>query len=140
MKRLNKITLILVAVMGIMISGCGGDIEKAPYVISEAINNKGNIVIEFDSPCMNENIYNTDKAFRECHENVWEKMRSDLIIKNLKGRRDCGDLPVKAEDCPPMDRLNGGYTFTLKTKFGTFKYNTGDESTRIDYYGYAPIK
>lgn len=141
MKRLNKITLILVAVMGIVISGCGGDIKKAPFV--ERINAYNHtrdekLKIIFASPCRYEN-FKTEKEFNKCVENVWVKMNNDLKVINLKGRRDCGKSPRKVKDCPPKNRLdNESYSFTLKTKFGTFKYDTSDKSTKTKY-GYAPI-
>lgn len=138
MKRLNKITLILVAVMGMAINGCGGDIKKAPYVRYIDIS-EDNISAMFASPCYNEKFYKTDEAISKCTDDIWEKMKNDLNVISLKGRRDCGKLPVKVEDCPPKDRKSMSYTLKLKTKFGTFKYNIGDESTYTEY-GYLPIK
>lgn len=138
MKRLNKITLILVAVMGIVISGCGGDIKKAPYV--EYVDIFGdNIGVRFITPCYNKKFYKTNEAIRKCTDDIWEKMKNDVKMIEIKGRRYCGDTPVKVKDCPPKDRKSISYTFKLKTKFGTFKYDTGDESTKIGYV-YAPIK
>ncbi len=139
MKRLNKITLILVAVMGIVISGCGSDMKKAPFVIS--VNTfRDNISVDLNSPCKNEKIYKTDESFRKCIDNIWGKIKGNWSVINLKGRRDCGKLPVKVKDCPPKDRMDReeSYSFTIKTKFGTFKYDTSDKSTKTKY-GYAPI-
>lgn len=138
MKRLNKITLILVAVMGMAISGCGGDIKKAPYVRYIDIS-KDNISVMIASPCYNEKFYKTDEAISKCTYDIWEKIKDNWSVINLKGRRDCGKSPIKVEDCPPKDRTSISYTLKLKTKFGTFKYNIGDESTYTQY-GYLPIK
>lgn len=139
MKRLNKITLILVAVMGMAISGCGGnDIKKAPYVSIHAKYAGDNIRVSI-YPCKNEKIYKTDEAFRKCIDK-WGKIKDNGSVINLKGRRDCGKLPVKAKDCPPKDRMDDeSYSFTLKTKFGTFKYDTSDKSTKTKNGYYAPI-
>lgn len=139
MKRLNKITLILVAVMGMAINGCGGDIKKAPYV--EYVDISGdNIGVRFASPCYNEKFYKTDEAISKCTDDIWEKMKNNVKMIEIKGRRYCGDAPVKVKDCPPKDRNSFlSYTFKLKTKFGTFKYDTSDKSTKTEY-GYAPIK
>lgn len=151
MKRLNKITLILVAVMGIMISGCGSDMKKAPFVSIIVDENEISLYYHYE-PTNFKTWEEYDKEVDEWYVNT-KKNPPKLI--SLKGRRDCSKLPVKwnntyyittiksIKDCPPKDRLNNkSYEFTIKTNYGTFKYDTSDKSTKSTKtkYGYLPIK
>lgn len=149
MKRLNKITLILVAVMGIVISGCGGDdINKAPFVVFEG-NDGGYIKIVLSN--------NLDMPEKESEE-IYKKLKVKKIT--LLGRKEC-PLQDKSEkssdglkvymyqtktiDCPPKDILKKTYEMTLKTNYGTFLYDTGKEKTSMRLWGsnapltYRPI-
>lgn len=155
MKRLNKITLILVAVMGIVISGCGGDIKKAPFV--QIIARSNYIAINLIEPCDNTDFYKTNKAIEKCFaEWDWDKMKKTKLVK-LKGRRDCSNLSIKyyaddnyfkiepSKDCPPKNRLNDkSYELTIKTNYGTFRYDTNNKKSewkiRSGSVVYAPIK
>ena len=146
MKRLNKITLILVAVMGMAISGCGGDIKKAPLVKIKPYSDY--ILIDLREPCFNTDFYKTNEAIEKCFAE-WEKMKKAKLVK-LKGRRDCSKLPIEygdaqitiepSKDCPPKDRLSeSSYELTIKTNYGTFNYDIGGKS-RIHRAGYVAIQ
>ena len=155
MKRLNKITLILVAVMGIMISGCGSDIKKAPLV--QISPYRDYIQIGLNEPCFNTDFYKTNKAIEKCFaEWDWDKMKKTKLVK-LKGRRDCSNLSIKYEavdnrfkvepkkDCPPKNRLNDkSYEITIKTNYGTFRYDTSNKKSEWKILSgivvYAPVK
>lgn len=153
MKRLNKITLILVAVMGMAINGCGGDIKKAPLVQIIPYN-RDYIQIDLNEPCYNTDFYKTNKAIEKCFAE-WEIKKAKLV--KLKGRRDCSNLSIKYEaddnrfkiepkkDCPPKNRLNDqSYEITIKTNYGTFRYDTSNKKSewkiRSGSVVYAPIK
>lgn len=127
MKKLNKIALILVAVMGMVISGCGSDIKKAPFILFDS-NNKGAVTIAV--------VNNTDIPKKES-EVIYKKLKVKKIT--LLGKKECPlqDLTEKSDgitvymyevknkaDCPPKDRLKrNSYEITLKTNYGTFTYD-----------------
>ena len=159
MKILHKITIILVAIMTAMISGCKAgkaDINKAPCV---------NVARDYVGMMLNE--YIGDIKFKNMEDKInfliqREKDFSNLVVKSITmtGRRECklGKVTewsykddgrrhslrakiVNIEDCPPKDRLSGSHIIKLKTNYGTFTYDTSNESTFKGYCGgFMPIK
>lgn len=134
MKRLNKITLILVAVMGMVISGCGSDMKKAPFIIFDSKTEDAVTIML---------INNLDIPTKES-EAIYKKLKVKKIT--LLGRKECPlqDLSEKSDgitvymyevknraDCPPKDRLKReSYEITLNTNYGTFLYNISDRNTK----------
>ena len=150
MKILNKLALILVAVMGMAISGCGGDIKDTPLV--QISYSSDYITLDLHSPCRIADFYKTDKAIDKCWTK-WEKIKQFKLVR-LKGRRDCSNLSVKydvdnkyikietPENCPPKNRLNKeSYEFTIQTDYGTFNYDAGGKSLNVyaTYGGYMAL-
>ena len=134
MKRLNKITLILVAVMGMAISGCGSDMKKAPPIVFNG-NDGGYINIVL--------LTNLDIPEKESLE-IYKKLKVKKIT--LLGRKECPlqdiskkdssgfkayGYQTKTIDCPPKDRFKKeSYEITLNTNYGTFLYNISDRNTK----------
>lgn len=160
MKKINKIAVILVAIMTAMISGCKAgkaDINKSPimtityddYLQIMQNDHIGNIKFKDE--------YSQEEFYKQRYMNF-----KNLVVKNITmtGKRECklgkvtehsyhnySDMREKLkikilnfEDCPPKDRLTFSYIVKLKTNYGTFTYDFGDKSTSKSYYGFMPIE
>ena len=160
MKRLHKIAVIFVALVAVVISGCKGkaDMDKAPCLGVSGYGDSKDLKIVV-------NDYTSNIKFKtiEDQENFIKRKDKDfsnLVVKSITmtGRRECkiGKVVewnyndgrreslrakiVNVEDCPPKDRLSGSWIVKLKTNYGTFTYDTGNESTRGCWGNYKPIK
>ena len=117
MKRLHKIALSVVAVVAVVISGCGADEKNMPDVIevipSSTFSDGDKVLIRF---------------FNKRNE------KNDIqSVVYLEGRRPCKILKQGSDDtnydykvelsgsCPPKDRLNTqSYKFKVQTKGGRY--------------------
>ena len=156
MKRINKIAVIFVALVAVVISGCEGkaDMDKAPCLGVSGYGDSKDLKIVA-------NDYDGNIKFKDINdrENFYKQF-NNLVVKSITmtGRRECKlgkiievnnnfrreSLKTKIlniEDCPPKDILTFSYIVKLKTNYGTFTYDTGNESTLIGCWGnYKPIK
>ena len=140
MKRLNKIALSVVAVVAVVISGCGADEKNAPTVTWIYGDDNWGLKIKYRIPDFKTQ-EQTDK---------WLKNITMKGIVGLEGKRSCkglkwetinwGYIITPNEDCPPKDRLDlSSYKFGIKTNYGTFYYDGSDKTSKNKYGHYETI-
>lgn len=142
MKKINKIAVILVAIMTAMVSGCKAgkaDIDKAPFTggfkYKHDSDNEAYLVVEGNNKTEFVIINNVSiKGRRNCktkvkpsiyyNDNEADKYGVKLIVGESVGVKDKTKLRIgwTIDDCPPEDRLNETYTIVIKCNYGTYTY------------------
>ena len=143
MKKLNKIALSVVAMVAVVISGCGADEKNAPVVNIKVYDYE--IYVSIETPFGRWQNVDGNKKMKKWLQNLGKEIK----IVYLEGKRSCADFKTKLsgpstpddpyflhftitppEVCPPKDRLNkAGYKFGIKTGHGTFCYDTSDKKS-----------
>lgn len=146
MKKINKIAVILVALVAVVISGCGADEKNAPLVEVRDVSDS-RILIDATTPFGSWQNADENKKIAKWIQNLGKI--EEIKIVYLEGKRSCADFEVQLsgpytlndsslfhftitppEVCPPKDRLNKeGYKFGIKTNYGTFCYDTSDKKS-----------
>ena len=137
MKKINKIAVILVALVAVVISGCGADEKNAPTVNMDSID-ENEIRLHLTVPTYIIDIQGYDKKVKATKK--WAK-NFKLKEISLEGKRPCKILGYSDNNdyrydvklsggCPPKDRLNTkSFKAKLKTSYGTFCYDTSDKKS-----------